>query len=68
MGMQDIGRPFAGPPGIPQDRLKILREAFEKAKTMDVEPRQQERIKQSIKDIRTKMDSLEKQDPSSKDN
>ena len=26
-----LGRPFAGPPGIPQDRLKILREAFKKA-------------------------------------
>ena len=26
-----LGRPFAGPPGIPQDRLEILREAFRKA-------------------------------------
>lgn len=26
-----LGRPFAGPPGIPPDRLEILREAFEKA-------------------------------------
>jgi tripartite-type tricarboxylate transporter receptor subunit TctC len=26
-----VGRPFAGPPGIPEDRVKILREAFEKA-------------------------------------
>ena len=26
-----LGRPFAGPPGIPQDRLQILREAFKKA-------------------------------------
>ena len=31
VGMQDIGRPFAGPPGIPKDRLEILRTAFEKA-------------------------------------
>jgi len=31
VGMQEIGRPFAGPPGIPADRLKVLREAFEKA-------------------------------------
>jgi tripartite-type tricarboxylate transporter receptor subunit TctC len=31
VGMQDIGRPFAGPPGIPKDRLKILRTAFNKA-------------------------------------
>lgn len=26
-----LGRPFAGPPGIPYDRLKIIREAFKKA-------------------------------------
>jgi len=31
VGMQVIGRPFALPPGIPQDRFKILRKAFEKA-------------------------------------
>ena len=30
-GIQLVGRPFAGPPGVPEDRLKILREAFEKA-------------------------------------
>jgi len=30
-GLQLVGRPFAGPPGIPEDRLKVLREAFEKA-------------------------------------
>jgi tripartite-type tricarboxylate transporter receptor subunit TctC len=30
-GIQLVGRPFAGPPGIPQDRLNILRDAFEKA-------------------------------------
>ncbi len=30
-GIQLVGRPFAGPPGIPADRLKILRDAFEKA-------------------------------------
>ncbi len=28
----DLGRPFFGPPGMPEDRVKILREAF--AKTM----------------------------------
>jgi tripartite-type tricarboxylate transporter receptor subunit TctC len=27
----DLGRPFMGPPGVPADRLKILREAFAKA-------------------------------------
>ena len=26
-----VGRPFAGPPNIPQERLQILRQAFEKA-------------------------------------
>jgi tripartite-type tricarboxylate transporter receptor subunit TctC len=26
----DLGRPFFGPPGLPEDRLKILREAFTK--------------------------------------
>jgi tripartite-type tricarboxylate transporter receptor subunit TctC len=26
-----LGRPFAGPPGIPADRLKILQDAFKKA-------------------------------------
>lgn len=26
-----LGRPFAGPPGIPQDRLKVLQDAFAKA-------------------------------------
>jgi tripartite-type tricarboxylate transporter receptor subunit TctC len=26
-----LGRPFAGPPDIPQDRLKVLQEAFRKA-------------------------------------
>jgi len=30
-GMQLVGRPFAGPPNIPSDRLKILQEAFKKS-------------------------------------
>jgi len=30
-GINMVGRPFAGPPGIPQDRLKILRDAFKKS-------------------------------------
>jgi tripartite-type tricarboxylate transporter receptor subunit TctC len=30
-GINLVGRPFAGPPGIPADRLKILRDAFKKA-------------------------------------
>jgi tripartite-type tricarboxylate transporter receptor subunit TctC len=28
--LQVLGRPFAGPPNIPKDRLQILRQAFEK--------------------------------------
>ena len=31
VGMQVIGRPFAGPPGIRKDRLQLLRKAFENA-------------------------------------
>lgn len=31
IAINTMGRPFAGPPGIPEDRLQILREAFEKA-------------------------------------
>jgi tripartite-type tricarboxylate transporter receptor subunit TctC len=31
IAVQGLGRPFAGPPGIPEDRLKVLQEAFEKA-------------------------------------
>jgi len=27
-GIQMVGRPFAGPPGIPVERLRVLREAF----------------------------------------
>ncbi len=27
----DLGRPFFGPPGMPADRVNILREAFAKA-------------------------------------
>jgi tripartite-type tricarboxylate transporter receptor subunit TctC len=26
----DLGRPFIGPPGMPADRVKVLREAFTK--------------------------------------
>ena len=29
----DFDRPFAAPPGIPKDRLQILRDAFEKMLT-----------------------------------
>jgi tripartite-type tricarboxylate transporter receptor subunit TctC len=29
----DLGRPFVGPPGLPADRLKILRDGFQKTMT-----------------------------------
>jgi len=35
LGADDMGRPMFGPPGLPADRLKLLREAF--AKTMSDE-------------------------------
>jgi tripartite-type tricarboxylate transporter receptor subunit TctC len=38
----DMGRPMLGPPGMPADRLKILREAF--GKTMN-DPQFQEEVK-----------------------
>ena len=31
LGLNKVGRPFVGPPGIPQDRLNILRKAFRQA-------------------------------------
>ncbi len=31
VGINVMGRPFAGPPGIPKDRLEILRQAYKKA-------------------------------------
>ena len=37
-----MGRPVLGPPGVPADRLKILREAF--SKTMN-DPQFQEEVK-----------------------
>ncbi len=30
-GLSAVGRPVAAPPGVPEDRLAFLREAFEKA-------------------------------------
>jgi tripartite-type tricarboxylate transporter receptor subunit TctC len=32
----DLGRPFFGPPGLPADRIKILREAFNKTMNDEV--------------------------------
>ena len=31
VGLNIVGRPFIGPPGIPQDRLKLLQDAFKKS-------------------------------------
>jgi len=31
IGLNMVGRPFAGPPGIPKDRLRVLRDAFKKS-------------------------------------
>jgi len=31
IGLNVVGRPFVGPPGIPTDRLQMLRDAFKKA-------------------------------------
>lgn len=31
IGLNMVGRPFAGPPGIPEDRLSVLRDAFKKS-------------------------------------
>jgi tripartite-type tricarboxylate transporter receptor subunit TctC len=33
LGADDMGRPMFGPPGLPADRLKVLREAFVKTMT-----------------------------------
>jgi tripartite-type tricarboxylate transporter receptor subunit TctC len=35
LGADDMGRPMFGPPGLPADRLKILRDAY--ARTMNDE-------------------------------
>jgi tripartite-type tricarboxylate transporter receptor subunit TctC len=37
-----MGRPVLGPPGVPADRLRILREAFSKTMT---DPQFQEEVK-----------------------
>lgn len=31
LGPDELGRPYVGPPAIPGDRVKVLREAFKKA-------------------------------------
>jgi tripartite-type tricarboxylate transporter receptor subunit TctC len=59
----DLGRPIIGPPGIPTDRVKILRQAFIKALTdpallahaekvnMEIEPTSGEELETLAKDV-----------------
>ena len=59
----DLGRPFIGPPGMPADRVKILREAFTKTmndatlladakkRQWDVDPLTGEELEATAKDI-----------------
>jgi len=42
LAADSMGRPMLGPPGVPADRLKILREAFKKTMT---DPQLQEEVK-----------------------
>jgi tripartite-type tricarboxylate transporter receptor subunit TctC len=61
----DLGRPIIGPPGIPADRVKILRQAFMKALTdsallahaekvnMEIEPTGGEELEALAKDVMT---------------
>jgi tripartite-type tricarboxylate transporter receptor subunit TctC len=60
---QGIGRPFVAPPGLPPERLKMLRDAFEKTmkdpefiadakkQKLDLEPQNGEQIERLIKEI-----------------
>ena len=60
---QGIGRPFVAPPNMPADKLKILREAFDKTRKdpefiaeakkskLDVEPEDGEHLAKLIKEI-----------------
>jgi tripartite-type tricarboxylate transporter receptor subunit TctC len=60
---QGIGRPFVAPPGLPQDRLKMLREAFDatmkdpdfvsdaKRQMLDVEPKNGAHLEALIRKI-----------------
>ena len=61
----DLGRPIIGPPGIPTDRVRILRQAFMKALTdpallahaekvnMEIEPTAGEELETLAKDVMT---------------
>ena len=60
---QGVGRPFVAPPNLPADKLKMLREAFDrtmkdpdfiaeaKAQKLDVEPKDGAHLEQLIRDI-----------------
>jgi tripartite-type tricarboxylate transporter receptor subunit TctC len=60
---QGIGRPFVAPPGLPPERLKLLRDAFDKTmkdpefiadakkQKLDLEPQNGEQIERLIKEI-----------------
>ena len=60
---QGIGRPFVAPPNLPADKLKMLRDAFDKTMTdpefladtkkqkLDVEPKDGAQLEQLIRDI-----------------
>jgi len=43
-----LGRPFAGPPGIPEERLTVLRDAFENAVTSDEFMQMGERLERPV--------------------
>jgi tripartite-type tricarboxylate transporter receptor subunit TctC len=63
LNAQTLGRPFAGPPGIPADRAAALRKAFDaamadpallaemKAKKLDVDPIRWQSIESLLKDL-----------------
>ena len=59
----DLGRPFIGPPGMPADRVKVLREAFTKTmsdpalladaqkRKWDLDPLSGEELERTAKEI-----------------
>jgi tripartite-type tricarboxylate transporter receptor subunit TctC len=61
----DLGRPIMGPPGVPADRVKILRQAFMKALTdpellaiaekqnLEIEPTNGEELEALAKEVMT---------------
>ena len=49
LGADDMGRPMFGPPGMPADRLKILRDAFAKTMADEAVPRRCEKAQVRIR-------------------